>query len=145
MPSAQERAQALALKMLEAVKEAKAAEHRARQLGDQVLQALAEAKAEAEAARTILEYPAGRYECKGCGEATLFTEPMRELPACGNCGGHNYDGQQPKVTKVEPAPPKKYPAGIYECGACGARTAVAVDTDVLSACALCGADQFTAP
>jgi hypothetical protein len=37
---------------------------------------------------------------------------------------------------------QKHAAGMYECGQCGVRTAVAQDTDELLACELCGADKL---
>lgn len=144
MTSARERAKVLAEEMTKVMRVAKAAEARAKELSQELLQALAEIKEEAEAARTIVEYPAGRYECKGCGQVVLFTEPCEELSACGDCGGVEYDGAKPKVTKIKPPPPKKFAAGIYECSDCGARMAVAEETDVLSACDICGAGDLKA-
>lgn len=139
MASAQERAKALAREMMEAMKDAKAAEARARQLGDELTRVLAQARAEAEAARTVVEYPSGRYECKGCRQSVLITEPCDTLPACGNCGRRDWDGATPRVIQVTPPAPARFPAGMYQCAGCGARIAVAVDTDVPSPCELCGA------
>ncbi len=142
MPTAQERAQVLADEIKKTLLAIKAAEVKVKQLGDELMQTLAAARVEAEAERTIVEYPTGRYECKKCRHSTLFTEPTEELPACDNCGGREWTGHEPKITKIEPPSPKKYAAGMYECGQCGVRTAVAMDTDELSPCELCGADKL---
>lgn len=139
MSSAQERAKELAREMKRAIMEAKTAEARAKRLGEEVLLALAEAKKEAEAAGTIVEYPIGRYECKQCGVSSIFSQSYRELPACDNCGSHEYIGAEPTITKITPPPPKQYAAGMYECVACRTRVVVAEDMDVLTPCDVCGA------
>src|SRR6266566_160106 len=143
MSSAQDRAKALARELKEATQAARAAEVRAKQLSEALLQALAEARGEAEAARIVKEYPTGRYECAACGHSTLFTQPTRTLPACDNCGQSNWLGHEPTVTTYEPPPPKKYPAGMYQCTGCGVRTALAEDMDELSPCEICGAVELT--
>lgn len=139
MASAQERAKLLAREMMQAMKEAKAAEARAKQIGDELTRVLAQARVEAEAARTLVEYPSGRYDCKGCRQSVLITEPCASLPVCGNCGRRDWDGAKPRVIQVTPPAPRRFPAGMYECAGCGARIAVAVDTDTASPCELCGA------
>jgi hypothetical protein len=143
MSSAQERIKVLALEIKKATKEARTAEARARALGEELVRLLPMARAEAEAARTIVEYPVGRYECKGCRQGTIFSQAYRELPACDNCGGHEYSGPEPKVITITPPPPCKYSAGMYECGACHGRVVVAEDTNELSPCDLCGAGQLS--
>lgn len=142
MPSLQERIEFLTGEMKKAIREAKSAESRAKQMGDELMQLLAQARAEAEAARTIVEYPAGRYECAKCRHSTIFTEPTRALPACENCGSREWGGHQPTVQTIEPPPPKKYPAGMYECPKCGMRTALAIDMDELSPCEVCGSTEL---
>lgn len=142
MPSAQERAKALAQEMKRAILEAKTAEARAKRLGEEVMLALAEAKKEAEAVSEIIEYPIGRYECKGCGQGSIFSRPYRELPPCDNCGSREYLGAEPTITKITPPPPKKYSAGMYECGGCRMRIVVAEDMDVLPPCDVCGAHKL---
>lgn len=138
MASAQERAKALAQALKQAVLETKAAEAKVKRLSEELTQTLAEAKAEAEVARTIVEYPSGRYECASCGFGTMFLEATRELPACDNCGNRRYRGHEPKVIKVQPPVPKKYAAGMYECTKCQSRNAILSDTDELPPCELCG-------
>lgn len=142
MPTAQERAKKLASDIKKAVRAMKAAEAKIKQLGEELMQALAEARAEAEVTRTIVEYPSGRYECVKCRHSTLFTEATQELPECMNCGGREWTGHEPSVTTIEPPPPKRHAAGMYACGQCGVRTAVAEDTDELAPCELCGADKL---
>lgn len=138
MSSAKERAKALAQELRQTVQQAKAAEANAQRLSEELVQALAEARAEAAAALTLVEYPAGRYVCEACRHSTIFTEPTRELPECQNCGNRKWTGHAPTITKIEPPPPKKYSAGMYQCAGCGARTGVLADTDELSPCELCG-------
>lgn len=142
MSSAQERAKELAREMKRAIIEAKTAEARAKRLGEEVLLALAEARKEQEAASTIVEYPTGRYECKQCGHGSIFSQPYRELPACDNCGSHEYVGAEPTITKITPPPPRKYAVGMYECTGCRTRVVVAEETDELSPCDVCGAHKL---
>lgn len=142
MLSAQERVRALAQEIKKAMLEAKAAEVRAQRLGEELKRALVEAKAQVEAARTIIEYPVGRYECQGCRQSMIFSESYRELPPCDNCGRREYLGPEPKVTILTPPSPKKYSAGMYGCKDCGGRVAVVEDTDTLSACELCGTGRL---
>lgn len=138
MSSPQARAQALAGEIKKLMRQIKAAEAKVKHLGEELTRTLAEARAQAAVERTIIEYPTGRYECKRCGHSTLFTEPTQELPACDNCGAREYRGHEPKITRIVPPPPKRYPAGMYECSHCGGRTALAEDVDELSPCDLCG-------
>ena len=139
MPAAEERAKKLAAEMRKTMQEMKAAEARIKQLGDELPRVLAQSKVEAEAARRVGIYPAGRYQCASCGRDTVFTEPASALPACDNCDSRQWTGQEPEVTTIEPPPAKRYAAGMYECAKCGIRIAVAVETDELSPCDLCGA------
>jgi len=141
MVSAREKARAIAAEIKTTMQAIKAAEAKVVQLGRELTKTLDEARAETEAALTVIEYPSGRYECADCGHSTLFTESTRELPACGNCGHRNYVGHEPVITKYEPPPPKKYPAGMYDC-TCGARTVVSEDTDEVSPCELCGSVEL---
>lgn len=144
MPSAQERAKALAQEIKKAMLEARAAEARAQRLGEELKQTLVEAKAQAQTARTIVEYPVGRYECKGCRQSTIFSEVYSELPPCDNCGRREYTGAEPIITHVTPPSPKRYAAGMFVCKDCGGRVAVVEDTDVLSPCELCGTGRLAA-
>lgn len=142
MSTLHERAQTLAREIKDTMKAIKAAEAKIKVLSQELTQVLAQARAEAEAALTVIEYPSGRYECASCGQSTMLTEPVRELPTCDNCGHRNFLGHEPTITKIEPPPPKKFPAGMYECAKCGARTGVVTDTDEMSPCELCGYTDF---
>lgn len=143
--AARARAEEFREQMSKAMRDAKAAEARAVELGDEMKQVLVKAQAEAQAeaeeqarANAVKEWPSGRYECAGCGQSVLFTEPARKLPVCENCGSTSYRGHEPKVIEMKPPRAKKYSAGMYQCGDCGARIAVPLDTDTLSPCDFCG-------
>ncbi len=137
MSDAKARAQVIAAEIRKAMQEARAAEARAVTLGKELTKVLAEMH-KANAPRTIVEYPPGRYECAACGQITLMTTPVSELSECENCGSRKFNGPEPKVTVVKPPPPKRFPAGMYQCEACGARTALINDTDEPPACDFCG-------
>lgn len=145
MPSAKERAKQLAQEMRKAAKEAKEAEARAKRLGEEVMQALAEAKIEEESAKSVIEYPPGRYECKACRQPLLFMEPTRELTPCENCGSREFVGHEPRIIKITPPPPKKYPPGMYECAGCGVRIALVEGMDKLTPCEICGIAVLRTP
>ena len=131
-------AAALTKETAQAEAEAQTAEAKAITLGEQLSKAQAEANAEMLAnAETVAVYPAGRYECKGCAQSVMFTSPTSTLPICENCGSQEYKGHEPEMTKVMPTPGKRYHAGMYQCGSCGARVAVATDTDALPPCDFC--------
>jgi DNA-directed RNA polymerase subunit RPC12/RpoP len=136
--SAQERAKVLAQELKKTLLLAKAAEAKAKQLSDELVHVLAEVRVEAEAARTVVEYPAGRYECAACRNGTIFTSPLQQLPACDNCGHQKWSGHEPTVTTITPPAPHKYLAGMYRCAGCGAHTAITTATDELSPCEICG-------
>lgn len=129
----------LTKEMTQAEAEAQAAEAKAITLGEQLSKAQAEARTEMHAnAETVVVYPAGRYECKGCAQSVMFTTPTSTLPICENCGSQEYGGHEPEITKVMPTPGMRYHAGMYQCGSCGARVAVATDTDSFPPCDFCG-------
>lgn len=140
--TAQQKAESLAKQVMLAMAESKAAEARAISLGKKMMKAVAQAKNDAKAAeaaaRDIVEYPSGRYECGQCGHSVLITTATSELPECDNCGSNKIKGHEPKVTRVEPPAPKKYAAGMYQCSTCETRAAVAVDTNHLPDCDYCG-------
>lgn len=146
MGEAKEKAKRLAKKIMQAMKEAKDAEARAIRLGKKMAMALKAAKKEAREearARTVVKYPAGRYECAQCGFSCMFTVETTDLPECDNCGSTKYKGHEPQVFKVEPPKPKKYPAGMYKCDYCNVLVAVGEDTNEMSECEFCGETGVT--
>lgn len=143
MSASQDKLKSLAQQVKQAMKELKAAEAKLATLSDQLMQAAAKVKAESTAVKTIVEYPSGRYECKHCRHGVLFTEAVTELPACDNCGSIEYTGHEPKVTEIKPPPPKRYPAGMYQCASCSARIAIAMASDDSPVCDYCGANKVT--
>jgi hypothetical protein len=145
MDSAKERAQKLSQEMRSALRAARAGLSRANAAGEEFKALLIEVQAEAAAARNLVEYPAGRYECKGCHQPVIFPEARNDLPPCDNCGrSAGYDGPPPKVLDVVPEAPRKYRAGLYECKNCRAPQALVEGADALPPCEFCGAREFVA-
>lgn len=145
MAAAKERAQALAQEMRDAMRVARAASARARAAGEEFKKLLVQVQAEAEAARNVVEYPSGRYECNACHQPVIFSETQRELPPCDSCGrSSGYSGPPPRVLDVIPDTPRNFSAGLYECTQCRAPLALVEGSDVLAPCEFCGATEFRA-
>lgn len=144
MASAKERAQTLAQEMRNAIRTARAASARAQAAGAEFKALLAHVQTEAEAARNIVEYPSGRYECNACHQPVIFTEAQRELPVCDGCGrSGGYSGPRPRVLATTPDTPRKFSAGLYECEQCRAPIALVEGCDSLPPCEFCGATKFS--
>jgi Zn finger protein HypA/HybF involved in hydrogenase expression len=111
--------------------------------GEEFKKLLIQVQAEAEAARNVVEYPSGRYECKACHQPVIFTEIQNALPPCDSCGrSSGYSGPRPRVLEVIPETPRKYSAGLYECKQCRAPLALVEGSDALPPCEFCGATAF---
>jgi predicted nucleic acid-binding Zn ribbon protein len=141
MTNVDEKARLLADELRKAMKDLRAAEARIQVLTRE-LQKVLDAPRPAAKPKKIVEYPAGRYECAACGQSAIFTQAVSALPECDNCGSREYRGAEPKVTIIEPPAPKRFPAGMYQCAACGARTALVSDTDEVPVCDFCGAARL---
>jgi len=145
MASAKERAQKLSVEMRDAIRIARSANARARMAGEEFKTLLAQVEAEAEAARNVVEYPGGRYECNACHQPVIFTDTLREFPPCDSCGrSSGYSGPPPRVLDVIPATPRKFTAGLYECAHCRAPLALVDGCDALAPCEFCRATEFRA-
>ena len=127
----------------DAMRTARAAGKRARMAGEEFGKLRAQVQAEDEAARNIVEYPSGRYECSACHQPVIFTETQRTLPPCDSCGRNNgYNGPPPRVLNVLPEAPRKFSAGLYECTHCHAPLEHVEGSDTLTPCEFCGATEF---
>jgi Zn finger protein HypA/HybF involved in hydrogenase expression len=145
MASAKERAQKLAQEMRDAIRVARTASARARKAGEEFKELLVQVEAEAEAARNVVEYPSGRYECNACHTPVIFMETQREFPPCDSCGSsRGFSGPPPRVLEVIPPAPRKFSAGLYECKQCRAPLALVEGSDTLAPCEFCGATEFRA-
>lgn len=143
MASAKERAQELSQEMRDAIRAARAANTRARTAGEEFRKLLVVIQSEAEAARNLVEYPVGRYECNTCHQPVIFSDTQRELPPCDSCGSSSgYSGPPPRVLDVIPDTPRNFPAGLYECTQCRAPVALVEGSDALAPCEFCGATEF---
>jgi len=146
MASAKERAQQLSQEIRDAIRAARAASTRARTAGEEFRKLLVQVEVEAEAARNVVEYPGGRYECNACHQPVIFTDTQSELPPCDSCGrSSGYSGPPPRVLHVVPATPRKFSAGLYECKQCHAPLALVEGSNALAPCEFCGAMEFRAP
>ncbi len=135
----------LSQQMREAIRAARTASARARKAGEDFRELLVQVQAEAEAARNVVEYPGGRYECNACHQPVIFSDTQRELPPCDSCGrSSGYSGPPPRVLDVLPVTPRKFSAGLYECAQCHAPVALVEGSDTLSPCEFCGATEFRA-
>ncbi len=145
MASAKERAQQLAQEMRDAIQTARLASTQARTAGEEFKKLLVQVQAEAEAARNVVEYPPGRYECNACHQPVIFSETQRALPPCDSCGSsRGYSGPPPRVLDVIPDTPRIFSAGLYECTQCRAPLALVEGSDALAPCEFCGASEFRA-
>jgi len=143
MASAKNQARKIAKDIQSALKTARAAITRAHDAGAEFRTMLVQVQAEAAAARNLVEYPSGRYECKGCHQPVIFATDQKALPPCESCGRNiGYDGPPPRVLKVIPEPPRNFPAGLYECRQCRAPRALVEGVDVMDSCDYCGASSF---
>ncbi len=143
MASAKEQAQKLSREIREAIRTARTASTRARMAGEEFKELLVKVEAEAEAARNVVEYPGGRYECNACHQPVIFTETQREFPPCDSCGSsRGFSGPPPRVLDVIPATPRRFSAGLYECTQCNAPVALVENSDTLLPCEFCGATEF---
>ena len=67
---------------------------------------------------------------------------VHQYSECENCGSREYKGHEPEVIEIKPPPPKRYQAGMYQCDSCGARVALAEDTDDLPECDFCAGGKL---
>lgn len=142
MGKTKDQALALAEKMRAAHRAARAAEAEAHALGEEFVKLLPAVAGEAEIERNAVEYQPGRYECKSCHQPVLFTEAVRRLPPCDNCGQDSgYEGPPPRLLNTEPPVPWRFAPGLYECTRCYARVALVTGSNALPPCEFCGSEQ----
>lgn len=141
MANIDEKTRLLAEDLRKAMKDLRAAEARVQALTRE-LQKMLDAPRPAAEPEKIVEYPPGRYECAACGQSAILTRAARELPECDNCGSREYRGAEPKVSVLKRPAPKRFPAGMYQCAGCGARTALVGDMDEVPVCEYCGAARL---
>ena len=145
MATAKERAESLSREMREAIRTVRVASTRIRTAGEEFKRLLVQVQAEAEAARNVVEYPGGRYECNACHQPVIFSETQRAFPPCDSCGrSSGFSGPPPLVLDVLPTTPRKFSAGLYECTQCHAPVALVEGSDALSPCEFCGATELRA-